>query len=105
MSTQLVRKAHSIEGILRNSRTSSAEIGEWKTEMIGAVESEARNAVASVRIIEFLRESPEIRTAVGDLQYGDSFRIQVGLAQLLVRTTGVAWDAGDDGDDGDDIPF
>ena len=46
----LVQKAHYIEAILRCSRTSSAEIAEWKDEMICAVESEARNAVASIRI-------------------------------------------------------
>jgi hypothetical protein len=99
MSTQLVQKAHHIEAILRCSRTSSAEIAEWKDEMICAVESEARNAVASIRIVEFLRESTEVRAAVADLQSGDSFRIAVGAAQLLVRSTGVV--TADD----DDIPF
>ena len=68
--------------------------------MICAVESEARNAVASIRIVEFLRESPEVRAAVADLQSGDSFRIAVGAAQLLVRSTGVVT-----ADDDDDIPF
>jgi hypothetical protein len=53
MSTQLVQKAHHIEAILRCSRTSSAEIARWKNEMICAVESEARNAVASIRIVDF----------------------------------------------------
>ena len=92
MSTQLVQKAHHIEAILRCSRTSrgrGAEIAEWKDEMICAVESEARNAVASIRIVEFLRESTEVRAAVADLQSGNSFRIAVGAAQLLVRSTGV----------------
>ena len=70
MSTQLVQKAHDIEDIVRCSRTSgqwprssrwpqtsSAEkIAEWKNEMICAVESEASNAVASIRIVEFLTE-------------------------------------------------
>jgi len=100
MSTLLVQKAHDIEDIVRCSRTSSAEkIAAWKNEMICAVESEARNAVASIRIVEFLRESPEVRAAVADLQSGDSFRIAVGAAQLLVRSTGVV--TADD----DDIPF
>ena len=100
MSSQLVQKAHYIEAILRCSRTSSAEIAEWKDEMICAVESEARNAVASIRIVEFLRESTEVRVAVADLQSGDLFRIAVGAAQLLVRSTGVVT-----ADDDDDIPF
>jgi hypothetical protein len=100
MSTHLSRKAHAIEAILRGSQTSSGEIAEWKNEMICAVESEARNAVASIRIVEFLRESPEVRAAVADLQSGDSFRIAVGAAQLLVRSTGVVT-----ADDDDDIPF
>jgi hypothetical protein len=110
MSSQLIQKAHNIEAILRRSRTSggtrwprrarASEIAEWKNEMICAVESEARNAVASIRIVEFLRESPEVRAAVADLQSGDSFRIAVGAAQLLVRSTGVVT-----ADDDDDIPF
>jgi hypothetical protein len=99
MSTHLSRKAHAIEAILQGSQTSSGEIAEWKNEMICAVESEARNAVASIRIVEFLRESPEVRAAVADLQSGDSFRIAVGAAQLLVRSTGVVTAADDD------IPF
>jgi hypothetical protein len=98
MSTQLVQKAHDIEAILRRPRTSSAEIAEWKSEMICAVESEARNAAASIRILEFLRESTEVRAAVADLQPADSFRIAVGAAQLWVRSTGVV-------SDDDDIPF
>ena len=100
MSTQLVQKAHHIEAILRCSRTSSAEIARWKNEMICAVESEARNAVASIRIVEFLRESngKSVRL-LPNLQSGDLFRIAVGAAQLLVRTTGVV--TADD----DDIPF
>ena len=66
--------------------------------MICAVESEARNAVASIRIVEFLCESTEVRAAADDLQDGDSFRIAVGAAQLLVRSTGVVAED-------DDIPF
>jgi hypothetical protein len=57
MSTQLVQKAHDIEAILRRPRTSSAEIAEWKSEMICAVESEARNAAASIRILGHLSMS------------------------------------------------
>ena len=63
MSSQLIQKAHDIEAILRRSRTSSgtrwprracaSEIAEWKDEMICAVESEARNAVASIRLLNF----------------------------------------------------
>lgn len=70
--------------------------------MICAVESEARNAVASVRIVEFLRESTEVRAAAADLQDGDSFRIEVGAAQLVVCNTGIVivTDYLDD-----DIPF
>ena len=98
MSTHLVQKAHDIEAILRCSRTSGAEIARWKNEMIFAVESEARNAVASIRIVEFLRDSTAVRAAVADLQSGDSFRIAVGDAQLVVRSTGVVTE-----DDG--IPF
>jgi hypothetical protein len=66
--------------------------------MICAVESEARNAAASIRILEFLRESTEVRAAVADLQPADSSRIAVGAAQLWVRSTGVV-------SDDDDIPF
>jgi hypothetical protein len=99
MSTQLVRKAHDIEAIQRCSRTSSAEIAVWKNEMIRAVESEARNAVASIRIVEFLRKSTEVRAAVADLHSDDSFRIAVGAAQLLVSSTGVVTE------DDDDVPF
>ena len=104
MSSQLIQKAHDIEAILRRSRTSSgtrwpqrscaSEIAEWKNEMICAVESEARNAVASIRIVEFLRESTEVRAAVADLQSADSFRIAVGAAELWVRSTGIV--SGDD---------
>jgi hypothetical protein len=100
MSTQLVKKAHEIEAILGRPRTSKAEIAEWKNEMICAVESEARNAGAIIRIVEFLTENTEVRAAVADLQSGDSFRFGVGPAQLLVRNTGVVTDAVDD-----DIPF
>ena len=98
MSTQLVQKAHDINAILRRSRTSSAEIAEWKNEMICAVESEARNAVASIRIVEFLRGSTEVRAAVAGLQSADSFRIAVGAAQLWVRSTGIV-------SDDDEVPF
>jgi hypothetical protein len=100
MPTQLVQKSHEIEAILRRPRTSSAEIAEWKGEMICAIESEARNAVAMIRIVEFLTENTEVRAAVADLQSGDSFRVAVGPAQLLIRNTGVVTDYVDD-----DIPF
>jgi hypothetical protein len=100
MPTQLVKKAHEIEAILGRPRTSKAEIAEWKNEMICAVESEARNAGAIIRIVEFLTENTEVRSAVADLQSGDSFRVAVGPAQLLIRNTGVVTDYVDD-----DIPF
>ena len=100
MSTYLIRTAHAIEDILRCSQTSSAEIVGWKNGMIAAVESEARKAVASIRIAKFLRESTEVRAAVADLQSGDTFRVAVGAAQLLVCNTGVVAEADDD-----DLPF
>jgi hypothetical protein len=100
MTTNLIRTAQAIEDILRCSQSSSAEIAAWKNGMIRAVESEARNAAASLRIVKFLRESAEVRAAVADLQSGDSFRVAVGAAQLVVRNTGVVTDTIDD-----DIPF
>jgi hypothetical protein len=104
MRTQLVQKTHEIETILRRPQTSSAEIAEWKNKMVCAIESEARNAKAIIRILEFLRENTEVRAAVADLQSGDSFRIAVGPAQLLVRNTGVVTDNNND-ISFDDIPF
>ena len=83
---------------MQRSQTSSAEIAEWKTEMISAVESAARSAVATIRIVEFPRENTEVRAAVADLQPSDSFRVAVGAAQLLVRDSGIVTVE-------DDIPF
>jgi hypothetical protein len=98
MPTHMIRKAHAIEAIVQRSQTSSAEIAEWKTEMISAVESAARSAVATIRIVEFPRENTEVRAAVADLQPSDSFRVAVGAAQLLVRDSGIVTVE-------DDIPF